>query len=136
MLIAAWRVAAPGVSFHMNVNCIHKHLKFIRNSNHVDWESKPNQEIADLKIAMTTSMDSGGDRLSNQRGKTGTVNRGNMMRARHVCRNGQSGGARRVDAMRPGRSVYRMETVLFSAGKSCAATVAMPVPISESFDLT
>ena len=79
MLIAAWRVAAPGVPFHMNVNCIHKHLKFIRNSNHVDWESKSNQEIADLKIAMTTSLASGGDRPSNQRGKTGPVNRGYLM---------------------------------------------------------
>ncbi|WP_174983957.1 hypothetical protein [Burkholderia lata] len=95
----------------------------------------PNQEIADWKIAMATSMNSSEDRLQDQGGKTGPGNRGNVMRARHDCRDGRSGGARRAHVKRPGMPVNRMETVRLPVGKSCSETVAMPVPIREPFDV-
>jgi len=71
----------------------------------------PNQEIADWKIAMATSVNSREDRLQDQGGKTGPGNRENVMRARHVCREGRLGVARRAHVKRLGKPVNRMETV-------------------------
>ncbi|WP_175031732.1 hypothetical protein [Burkholderia lata] len=76
MLIAALRVAAPGTPFHTNAKRIHMHLKFNQDSNPVDLIRTRNQANADWKITTVTSVDSRGDRLSNQGIVTAPDNRG------------------------------------------------------------
>ncbi|WP_155635481.1 hypothetical protein [Burkholderia cepacia] len=135
MLIAALRVAAPRVPFFAVDNRIHMHWRFIQDSNHVDCGRMPNRAIVDWKIAMAMRMDSRGDRRRNQGGKIGADNRGNVIRAGKFFREGRPDKAERATVDRSGMPMNRMETVRMPVGKSCAATVAMPVPICESCEM-
>ncbi|MCA7935054.1 hypothetical protein [Burkholderia cepacia] len=135
MLIAALRVAAPRVPFFAAENRIHMHWRFIQDSHHVDCGRMPNRAIVDLKIAMATWVDSREDRRTNPGGKTEAGNRGNAMRAGQFCREVRPDKEKRAAVDRSGMLINRMETVRRPAGKSCAATVAMPVPIRESCEM-
>ncbi|WP_175757285.1 hypothetical protein [Burkholderia cepacia] len=131
MLIAALRDAAPRVPFFVAESRIHMHWRFIQDSHHVDCGRMPNRAIVDLKIAMATWMDSREDRWTNPGGKTEAGNRGNAMRAGQFFREVRPDKEKRAAVDRSGMLINRMETVRRPAGKSCAATVAMPVPIRE-----
>ncbi|WP_124468106.1 hypothetical protein [Burkholderia cepacia] len=131
MLIAALRVAAPRVPFFATENRIHMHWRFIQDSHHVDCGRMRNREIIDLKIAMATWMDLRKDRWTNPGGKLEAGNRGNATRAGQFCREGTLDKEKRATVDRSGMPTNRMETVRWPVGKSCAATVAMPVQIGE-----
>ncbi|NLA17476.1 hypothetical protein GPU89_09005 [Burkholderia cepacia] len=135
MLIAALRDAAPRVPFFVAENRIHMHWRFIQDSHHVDCGRMPNRAIVDLKIAMTTWMDSRKGRWTNPGGKTEAGNRGNAMRAGQFCREVRPDKEKRAAVDQSGMPINRMETVRRPAGKSCAATVAMPVPIREPCEM-
>ncbi|MDN7913634.1 hypothetical protein [Burkholderia cepacia] len=135
MLIAALRVAAPRVPFFAAENRIHMHWRFIQDSHHVDCGRMPNRAIVDLKIAMATWMESRKGRWPNPGGKTEAGNRGNAMRAGQFCREVRPDKEKRAAVDRSGMLINRMETVRRPAGKSCAATVAMPVPIREPCEM-
>ncbi|THJ57200.1 hypothetical protein E9536_02470 [Burkholderia sp. LS-044] len=135
MLIAALRVAAPRAPFFAAENRIHMHWRFIQDSHHVDCGRMPNRAIVDLKIAMAAWMESRKGRWPNPGGKTEAGNRGNAMRAGQFCREVRPDKEKRAAVDRSGMLINRMETVRRPAGKSCAATVAMPVPIHESCEM-
>ncbi|WP_162923227.1 MULTISPECIES: hypothetical protein [Burkholderia] len=135
MLIAALRVAAPRAPFFAAENRIHMYWRFIQDSHHVDCGRMPNRAIVDLKIAMETWVDSRKDRWTNPGGKMEAANRGNAKRAGQFCREVRPDKEKRAAVDRSGMPINRMETVRRPAGKSCAATVAMPVPIREPCEM-